>query len=90
MGHVELSTEINAPPQAIWDLTTDFRRIPELAPETAVEVSYVSKGEIGVGTVFREKDKLGPMKFGPSGVSRILILPAGMSTLGARDQWGWW
>ena len=63
MAHVELSTEIDAPPQAIWDLTIDFRLIPELSPETAVEVSVVSEGEVGVGTVFREEDRLGPIKF---------------------------
>ena len=63
MAHVELSTEIDAPPQAIWDLTIDFRRIPEMSPDNAVEVSYVSEGEVGVGTVFGEKGRLGPIKF---------------------------
>ena len=63
MAHVELSTQIDAPPQAVWDLTTDFRRIPELSPASVVDVSYVSEGEVGVGTVFREKGRLGPMRF---------------------------
>lgn len=59
---VELSTEINAPPQAVWDLTIDFRRISEMAPDTAEEVTYVSEGEVGVGTVFREMVRIGPMR----------------------------
>ena len=29
MAHVELSTEMNASPQAAWDLTSDFHRIPD-------------------------------------------------------------
>jgi carbon monoxide dehydrogenase subunit G len=62
MARVELSTVIDASPRAVWDLTTDFRRIPELAPDTAVDVSYVSEGEVGVDTVFRETDRLGPMR----------------------------
>ena len=62
MLRIELSTEINASSQAVWDLTIDFRLIPELAPATAEEVSYVSEGEVGAGTVFKEKDKMGPVK----------------------------
>lgn len=60
--HVERSTEINATPQAVWDLTIDFRRISELAPDTAEEVTYVSEGAVGVGSVFRERVRIGPMR----------------------------
>jgi ligand-binding SRPBCC domain-containing protein len=61
MAHLELSTEINASPHEVWDLTADFQRIPELAPATSEKVSYVTEGKVGVGTVFREKVRIGPI-----------------------------
>ena len=61
MAHFELSTEINAPPQAVWDFISDLRRVPEWMTTTD-EMLYISEGEIGVGTVYREKGGVGPLK----------------------------
>ena len=61
MAHFELSTEINAPPQVVWDFISDLRRAPEWVTATD-EILYVSEGEIGVGTVYREKGGAGPFK----------------------------
>ena len=61
MAHFELSTEINAPPQAVWDFISDLRRVPEWVTATD-EMLYVSEGEVGVGTVYRERGGVGPFK----------------------------
>lgn len=44
---LEVSTEIEAPPRAVWKLVSDLRRMPEWSPQTR---KMLVRGPIGVGT----------------------------------------
>lgn len=57
MRHLRASIEINAPPQAVWDLYADVERSVEWVP-FAEEILFVS-GPPGLGQVYRERTRLG-------------------------------
>lgn len=57
MHRIRASIEIDAPPQAIWDLYADVEGSVEWVP-FAEEILYVS-GPAGLGQVYRERTRLG-------------------------------
>jgi carbon monoxide dehydrogenase subunit G len=61
MPRVEGSVEVAAPRQVVWDLLADPRRHTELG--TFVDdVTLTTEGEVGEGTVYRERSGPGFMK----------------------------
>jgi len=58
---VAASTDIDAPPDVVWDLYCDPHRYPELAHATE-RMLHVPDGPIGVGYRYREIGVMGPFK----------------------------
>ena len=52
---------IDAPPQTVWDLICDLRRGPEYV-DVMLELVFASDDPVKVGTVYRERSQIGPMK----------------------------
>jgi carbon monoxide dehydrogenase subunit G len=61
MYQVTASTEIGAPPQAVWELYCDPHRFPEFADATERMV-HVPEAPMGEGYTYREYSGLGPFK----------------------------
>ncbi len=57
MRNLRASVQIDATPQAVWDLYADVERSVEWVP-FAEEILYVS-GPAGLGQVYRERTRLG-------------------------------
>ena len=57
MRHLRASIEIDAPPQAVWDLYADVEGSVDWVP-FAEEILFVS-GPAGLGQVYRERTRLG-------------------------------
>lgn len=57
---IERTTDIEAPPEQVWDLVNDFDRMTEWVT-FADELTYLSDGAVGEGTVYRETGGVGPM-----------------------------
>ena len=58
---VAASTDIDAPPDVVWDLYCDPHRYPEFAHATE-RMLHVPDGPLGVGYTYREIGVLGPFK----------------------------
>lgn len=61
MPHITESIEIDAPQDALWDFINDFDRMTDWVT-FADDLLYVSEGEIGVGTIYREYGGVGPIE----------------------------
>lgn len=61
MPLIQDSVEIAAPLQTVWDLLADPRNHSQLGTFVA-EVTVLGQGEVGEGTVYRERSGPGPMK----------------------------
>ena len=68
MIRVAATADIDAPPQRVWDLYDDIRSTPAWVP--FVEEILSVEGGPGVGTVYRERTRLG----GSSGVQEWRIM----------------
>lgn len=53
MAKIELSTQINAPVDRVFDLFTDFERMSERVPQIK-RLEVLTEGPVGKGTRFRE------------------------------------
>lgn len=58
--HIEHATVIDAPRERLWALVNDFDRMTDWVT-FADELTYLSEGPIGEGTVYREVGGIGPM-----------------------------
>lgn len=61
MARITVSTDIKAPPETVWRLLSDARRYAEWVVFTD-EVTSVSEGEFGQGTVYHERGGVEPFK----------------------------
>ena len=61
MARITVATNIQAPLQKVWDFTNDMQRMPEWVT-FADELISVSDGPVGLGTVYRERGGVGPIK----------------------------
>lgn len=61
MARVQGSVEIAAPREIVWDILADPRRHTELGSFVA-EVTVTTTGDVGEGTVYRERSGPGFMK----------------------------
>lgn len=62
MPRIEVGIEIEVPHEDVYEfVATDVERVPEFA-EFIKEVFDVTEGPIGVGTTFKERMEMGPMK----------------------------
>lgn len=59
--HIEGTVDIEAPPEEVWALLNDFDRMTDWVA-FADELTYLSDGPIGEGTVYRETGGIGPMR----------------------------
>jgi uncharacterized protein YndB with AHSA1/START domain len=58
---VEVSIDVGAPPEAVWELASNLRRIPEWIEDTLTMLS-VEPEPAQLGTVYRERSRiLGPL-----------------------------
>lgn len=61
MSRVEVSVDIAAAPQAVWDFVSDLRRIPQWIEDTLAMLS-VEPEPAQLGTVYRERSRIiGPL-----------------------------
>lgn len=60
MPHVTASTDIDVPRDELWDFVNDFDRMTDWVT-FAEELRYLSPGEVGEGTVYREYGGVGPI-----------------------------
>lgn len=60
MASVTESTDIDVPREALWAFVNDFDRMTDWVT-FADELTYLSDGDVGVGTVYREYGGVGPM-----------------------------
>ncbi|MDA1348312.1 MAG: SRPBCC family protein [Chloroflexi bacterium] len=61
MGRVTVTTDIKAPPEAVWKALSDASRYAEWVVFTD-DVISVSEGEFGKGTVYHEQGGVEPFK----------------------------
>ncbi|MFQ5860656.1 MAG: SRPBCC family protein [Dehalococcoidia bacterium] len=61
MARISVSTEIKAPPEAVWKILSDPSRYAKWVTFTD-EVTSVSEGEFGQGTVYYERGGVEPFK----------------------------
>lgn len=59
MPQIEIVEHIQVPPERVWNFISDIRRGPEWVT-VMKEVLYVSEGELGKGSVYRERSQIGP------------------------------
>jgi uncharacterized protein YndB with AHSA1/START domain len=61
VSRIEVSVDIEASPEAVWDFVSDLRRIPEWVEDTLAMLS-VEPEPAQVGTVYRERSRIiGPV-----------------------------
>ena len=61
MSRIEVSVDIGASPQVVWDLVSDLRRVPEWIEDTLKMLS-VEPEPAQLGTVYRERSRIvGPL-----------------------------
>lgn len=60
MAHITRSVDIDVSRDALWDFVNDFDRMTDWVT-FADELRYISDGEVGEGTVYREYGGIGPM-----------------------------
>jgi carbon monoxide dehydrogenase subunit G len=60
MPRISVSTDIGVPREELWNFVNDFDRMTEWVT-FADELTYLSDGEIGEGTVYREYGGVGPI-----------------------------
>jgi carbon monoxide dehydrogenase subunit G len=61
VSRIELSVDVGAPPEAVWDFVSDLRRIPEWIEDTLKMLS-VQPEPAQQGTVYRERSRIvGPL-----------------------------
>lgn len=60
MAHITESVDIDVPRDVLWTFVNDFDRMTDWVT-FADELRYISEGEIGKGTVYREYGGIGPM-----------------------------
>lgn len=60
MPSIRVQTDIEVPREQLWDFVNDFDRMTDWVT-FADEVTYLSEGEIGEGTIYREYGGIGPM-----------------------------
>ncbi len=60
MPRLRVSTDISVPREDLWDFVNDFDRMTDWVT-FADELTYLSDGEIGAGTIYREYGGVGPM-----------------------------
>ena len=53
MKTIEMSIDIEAPPEKVFTLATDIERLPERIP-SITKIEMLTEGPVGVGTKFRE------------------------------------
>ena len=61
MARITVATKIQAPLEKVWDFTNDMQRMPEWVT-FADELISISDGPVRVGTVYRERGGVGPIK----------------------------
>lgn len=61
MPQLRVSTEIDVPREQLWDFVNDFERMTDWVT-FADELTYLSEGEIGPGTTYREYGGVGPIR----------------------------
>jgi uncharacterized protein YndB with AHSA1/START domain len=61
VSRIEVSIDIQAPPEAVWDFVSDLRRIPEWIEDTLAMLS-VEPEPAELGTVYKERSRIvGPL-----------------------------
>lgn len=60
MPKLSVQTDIDVPREQLWDFVNDFDRMTDWVT-FAEELTYLSDGEIGVGTVYKESGGIGPI-----------------------------
>ena len=61
MSRIEVSVDIGASPEAVWDFVSNLRRIPEWIEDTRAMLS-VEPEPAQLGTVYRERSRIvGPL-----------------------------
>lgn len=61
MPRLSVQTDIDVPRERLWDVVNDFDRMTEWVT-FADELTYLSDGEVGEGTVYREYGGVGPVR----------------------------
>lgn len=60
MPRIQVQIDIDIPREELWTMVNDFDRMTEWV-SFADELTYLSDGEIGEGTVYRETGGVGPI-----------------------------
>jgi uncharacterized protein YndB with AHSA1/START domain len=61
MSRIEVSVDVGAPPEAVWDFVSNLRRIPEWIEDTLAMLT-VEPEPAQQGTVYRERSRIvGPL-----------------------------
>ncbi|MDY6764529.1 MAG: SRPBCC family protein [Halobacteria archaeon] len=58
MTRIRMDMTVDAPRDEVWELLTDIERMPEYSTLTE-EVTYISEGPVGEGTVWEEANPIG-------------------------------
>lgn len=61
MARIRAETYIDVPRERLWAIVSDFDQMTDWV-SFADELTYLSEGEIGVGTIYREVSGVGPIR----------------------------
>lgn len=82
MTRIEAAVDIDATPETVWSVVSDVERYDELSAAFTDEVTYVSDGTVGEGTVYRERGGIGPISDESEWRIVDFVPPGGRSTRG--------